>query len=395
MDFHNTIRAGLNALTATGDLRRIPSHNCGTLVNLSSNDYLGLASDESLSDEFLSSLPPSAFRFSSSSSRLLSGNCAEAEELEKTLATAYGGAVSRESGGAVSPKPPLASLVFGSGYHANAGIIPALAAADKSTEFFADKLSHASIIDGLRLSGAKFARYRHNNLDDLARLLAESNAKTKIIITESIFSMDGDVTDLRRFVALKRATPGTLIYLDEAHAVGVRGGGGLGLAEETGTLTDIDILVGTFGKALASTGAFAVCAPHIREWLVNKARTLIYTTALPPLNLRWTDFILGKLATPDFRARRERLRVISERVRATLAAAGHPCASASHIIPVMCGTSAAATAYSEHLASHGFRAPPIRPPTVPDGAARVRLSLNSALTDNECAKLERACDYRR
>ena len=367
-----TIRAGLDALAASGNLRRLRAPRKTHPVNLSSNDYLGIASDIALRVEFLSTLAPSDYRFSSSSSRLLSGNCEEAEELEATLAALYGAET---------------ALVFNSGYHANTGIIPALAAADGSVVFFADKLAHASIVDGLRLSGAKFVRYRHNDLGELDRLLGASSAKTKIIVTESIFSMDGDCADLRRLAELKRAYPGTMIYLDEAHAVGVRGDNGLGLAEETGSLPDIDILVGTFGKALASVGAFALCAPHIRDWLVNKMRTLIYTTALPPLNLRQAGFIVKKIVAPEFRARRERLRAISERLRAAVIASGRPCVSTSQIIPVVCGTGHAANDYAEHLSANGFFAPPIRPPTVPEGTSRVRISLNSGITDSEIATL--------
>ena len=377
----------MRGLESAGGLRRIPVAEFSRrhaladgheLLNLSSNDYLGIASDDALRAEFFAAatVAESPLRLTSSSSRLLSGNCHEADALENTLATLYGSE---------------AALVFGSGYHANAGILPALAAADKNAEFFADKLVHASIIDGLRLSGAKFVRFRHNDLDDLARLLAAARAKNpdapRIIVTESIFSMDGDCADLPRLAALKRADPCAMLYLDEAHAVGVRGANGLGLAEEAGVLADIDILIGTCGKALASTGAYAICGAVTREWLVNKMRTLIFTTAPAPINLAWTRFIIERLATPGFRAKRERLARRSEQIRAACAAAGRGTLSQSHIIPLMAGASAAATTLSAAFADSGFYALPVRPPTVPEGSARVRLSLNAAITDAECAAL--------
>ena len=180
------------------------------------------------------------------------------------------------------------ALLFNSGYHANTGILPAVS--DTRTLILADKLVHASLIDGIRLSSAKCIRYRHNDLAQLRRLLEENHGmyEKMIIVTESIFSMDGDEADLQALVRLKHDYSNLLLYVDEAHAFGARGEKGLGCAEEQNCINDIDFLVGTFGKAAASAGAYIVCRQTIREYLINKMRTFIFTTALPPVNIQWT-----------------------------------------------------------------------------------------------------------
>ena len=186
---------------------------------------------------------------------------------------------------------------------------------DAQTLILADKLVHASLIDGIRLSSARCIRYRHNDLPQLERLLKEHHASYRqiIVVTESIFSMDGDEADLAALVRLKRSYDNVLLYVDEAHAFGVRGKQGLGCAEESGTIADIDFLVGTFGKAAASAGAYLACRKVIREYLVNRMRTLIFTTALPPVNIAWTLFVVRKLA--GMGERREHLAHISRTLR--------------------------------------------------------------------------------
>ncbi len=204
------------------------------MLNLSSNDYLGLATDRTLREEFLKELTADSFLPTSSSSRLLTGNFTIYEELEQTIAELFG---------------TEAALVFNSGYHANTGILPAVS--DAQTLILADKLVHASLIDGIRLSTAKCIRYRHNDLKQLKRLLAENHAlyRQVIIVTESIFSMDGDIADLKELVRLKHMYENVLLYVDEAHAFGARGEQGLGCAEETGCIREIDFLVGTFWQS--------------------------------------------------------------------------------------------------------------------------------------------------
>ncbi|NPB09674.1 MAG: 8-amino-7-oxononanoate synthase, partial [Thermodesulfobacteria bacterium] len=231
------------------------------LLNLSSNDYLGLAQrmdPEEISREVGST--------GAGASRLLSGNHPLYQRLEEKLVALYG-------------RP---ALVFSSGYTANLAILSTLCGAKDVV--FADKLVHASLIDGLRLSGAAFHRYAHLDLDHLERLLARHRSRYKraLIVTESVFSMDGDVPDLARLVELKERYQ-ALLFVDEAHAVGVFGKEGLGIAEELSLIPQIDLLLATFGKALGSYGAFLVTHPEIRDYLVTKARPFIFTTGLPPL----------------------------------------------------------------------------------------------------------------
>lgn len=340
------------------------------MLNLSSNDYLGLASDPTLRKEFLATLPCEALPFSSSSSRLLTGNFTEYDQLEKQLAMLFG----TES-----------ALIFNSGYHANTGILPAVST--PATLILADKLIHASLIDGIRLSTARCIRYRHNDLVQLRRLVEENHTQYEqlIIVTESLFSMDGDAANLSELVALKRTYPNLLLYVDEAHAFGVRGNKGLGCAEEQGCIPDIDFLVGTFGKALASTGAYLVCREVIREYLINKMRTFIFTTALPPINIKWTSFILERL--PDLNDRRKHLQTISTRLKEAIVSLGNECPSVSQIVPMIVGASDQTVLKAEELQRKGFYALPVRPPTVPEGTSRIRFSLTANLTDDDIDQL--------
>lgn len=336
------------------------------LLNLSSNDYLGLASDRALRGEFFSTLTAGTWLASSSSSRLLTGNYTVYEELENLLAASYG----TES-----------SLVFNSGYHANVGILPAVS--DSKTLILADKLVHASLIDGIRLSAAQCIRFRHNGYEQLERLVEENHSRyeTIILVTESIFSMDGDEADLPRLVALKRRFPNLLLYVDEAHAFGVRGKKGLGCAEEANCIGEIDFLVGTFGKAAASTGAFVVCKQVVREYLINRMRTFIFTTALPPVLMEWTRFVISRL--PEFTVQRKNLVLHSRILREALIEKGFACPSTSHIIPLLTGDSTAAVHLAGEMQRKGFYVLPVRPPTVPEGTSRIRISLTADVRKEE------------
>lgn len=360
------------------NLRRLPQmiHNGRDVVvggqrmlNLSSNDYLGLAADRELREEFLQTLTPDNFLPTSSSSRLLTGNFSIYEELEAELAVLFG---------------TEAALVLNSGYHANMGILPAVS--NQHTLILADKLVHASIIDGIRLTTARCIRYRHNDLAQLERLLEQNHSYYQqiIVVTESIFSMDGDQADLQALVGLKRKYTNVLLYVDEAHAFGVRGKRGLGCAEEAGCIKDIDFLVGTFGKAAASAGAYIVCSRVIREYLVNRMRTLIFTTALPPINIAWTLFVVRKLA--GMHERREHLAKINRMLREALQAKGYQCPSTSHIVPMIIGSSEDTVLRAEALQRHGFYALPVRPPTVPEGTSRIRFSLTAEIKEQEIEK---------
>lgn len=340
------------------------------MLNLSSNDYLGLANDRKLRQEFRETLTTETFLPTSSSSRLLTGNFSIYDRLEQQLADDFG---------------TEAALTFNSGYHANTGILPAVS--NTHTLILADKLVHASLIDGIRLSAAKCIRYRHNEYNQLERLLQVNHSEYEriIVVTESIFSMDGDEADLRKLVRLKKQYPNVLLYVDEAHAFGVRGQRGLGCAEEQDCINDIDFLVGTFGKALASAGAYIVCRKVIREYLINKMRTFIFTTALPPVTVQWTSFMLERLA--GFRQRREALRFLSNQLREALKNKGYDCPSTSHIVPLITGESCVAIRKAEELQRKGFYALPVRPPTVPEGTSRIRFSLTAEIRESEMEKL--------
>ena len=342
-----------------------------TMLNLASNDYLGLAADLSLREEFLDTLKIERALFSSSSSRLLTGNFAEYEQFENSLSKTFG----------------RAALLFNSGYHMNIGILPALA--DSKTVILADKLVHASMIDGIRLSNAQYVRYRHNDLQHLEQLLQkyqqDEQVERIIVVTESIFSMDGDETDLAALAQLKQRFSKAMLYVDEAHAIGVRGGQGLGCAEQYGVLHQIDFLVGTFGKAIASIGGYIICDPIIRDYLINKMRPLIFSTALPPISMAWSDFIFNKVL--NMQQQRQHLAEISHFLQQAVIAKGFSSPSSSHIIPIIVGESNAAIEKARYVQQQGFYAMPVRPPTVPQNSSRLRISLTSMVQKAELEKL--------
>ena len=342
-----------------------------TMLNLASNDYLGLAADLNLREEFLDTLKIERALFSSSSSRLLTGNFAEYEQFENSLSIAFG----------------RAALLFNSGYHMNIGILPALC--DSKTVILADKLVHASMIDGIRLSNAQYVRYRHNDLQHLEQLLQkyhqDEQVERIIVVTESIFSMDGDETDLAALAQLKQRFAKTMLYVDEAHAIGVRGEQGLGCAEQYGVLDQIDFLVGTFGKSIASVGGYIICDSIIRDYLINKMRPLIFSTALPPISMAWSDFIFNKVLS--MQQQRQHLAEISQYLQQAVIAKGFSSPSSSHIIPVIVGESQAAIEKARYVQQQGFYAMPVRPPTVPQNSSRLRISLTSLVQKNELQQL--------
>lgn len=368
----------LSSLHAAGAFRTLPAPPERPMVNLSSNDYMGLGDNADLWHEFLGQYSPKTSSMSASSSRLLTGNHCEHAMLEQTLTDLYGG------------RP---ALVFNCGYHANTGILPALA--DRGDLVVADKLIHASLIDGMRLcaaAGARTARFNHNDMGHLRRLLeSHGGGRRTFVVVESIYSMDGDMAPLREIAELRRRF-GFLLYVDEAHGVGARGPGGAGVAAEMGLTGDVDILVGTCGKALASTGAWAVTTETVRQWLVNKCRTLIFTTALPPICAAWTDFAIRKLEGMD--AERRHLAELGRWLTRRLGQ-DETRGDATHIVPYMCGENAAALRLSQRLRDSGFLTMPIRHPTVPQGQARLRLSLKANMERETLEPLTVAIDQYR
>ncbi len=365
----NKIEKTLEELSASGNLRAIPGDTPAGLVDLSSNDYLGLAVRDDLRDAFLGECGGRLPLMTSSASRLLAGSQSSYDRFESLLRDLYG----------------APALTFNSGYHANTGLVSSLA--DRSTLVVADRLVHASIIDGIKLSGAPFVRFRHNDYDHLERILADKGRDYSdiLIIAESVYSMDGDRADIGRLVDIKRSTPGALLYIDEAHAVGVEGRHGLGMVEDAGLVGDVDVIVGTLGKALASVGAYAVVSPLIRRFVVNKARSLIFSTALPPANMLWSAFIMERV--PSMTAERDRLRSLGRRLAAILRLD-----RSSHIAPLVVGNPHDAVALSTRLADEGFKVLPIRVPTVPPGTDRLRFSLSAALDLHALDRLEKTLE---
>ena len=336
------------------------------MLNMSSNDYLGLASNENLRQSFLQQYGNNFPSFTSSSSRLLTGNFPVYTDLEQLIARRF----QRES-----------ALLFNSGYHSNLGILPALTTT--KSLILADKLVHASMIDGIRLSQCEFFRYRHNDYEHLKNLLEKNAGKfdRTFIVTESVFSMDGDVADLKHLVQLKKQFPNTYLYVDEAHAIGVYGKDGLGIAERTNVIADIDLLVGTFGKALASMGAYVVCDQILKECLINQMRPLIFSTALPPFNVAWTHFIFERL--PQFSKERTHLEQLSLFLRQEVEHRTQIMPSQTCIVPYILGENDATLAKAKALQEQGYYCLSIRPPTVPKGTSRIRLSLTADMTMDE------------
>ncbi|WP_394124706.1 8-amino-7-oxononanoate synthase [Psychrobacter nivimaris] len=365
------------------------------LLNIASNDYLGLGGDTELQAQFLAQVGQLSVthtpKMSATSSRLLTGNDIQLEALEEELQSWYQIAIEKQS-----LTDSKSVLVLNSGYHANLGILPALTTLPVKTLILADKLVHASIIDGLRLSQSKlvtYRRYRHNDYEHLAKCIeqADETVERIIIVTESIFSMDGDRADLPELVQLKSKDDRIELYVDEAHAVGVLGHTGLGLAEETHTLADIDYLVGTFGKAFASVGAYIMCDEIVKQWLINAMRPLIFSTALPPINHAWTRFILAKMPTlTDQRAHLAQLSTTLSRAidtRHRVSPTLQDIYYESPIVPYILGDNASTLAKAQQLQAAGFYALPIRPPTVPTNTARIRLVMNAKLTNEDCERL--------
>lgn len=329
-------------------------YNGRKLVNLSSNNYLGFADNKKITKEFLNEVGDK-YSFGSASARLLTGTLPVYKELEDLISQLF----RKEK-----------TLLFNSGYHANVGINSCIAG--KGDVIFSDKLNHASIIDGMRLSEGKFFRFPHKNMEALEKLLTRErkNFNNAIIVSESVFSMDGDIADIEKLVELKEKF-NCILVLDEAHAFGVFGQNGLGVTEKLGITDKVDLIVGTFGKAIGSMGAFATGSQTLVDYLTNKARSFIFSTALPPINIVFSKWIIeNKL--PQTLEKRQRMLSI-----------GQKAGSESHIIPVIIGGNKETVDTCEILFHNGFFTLPIRPPTVPEGTSRLRLSLTTDITEKE------------
>lgn len=329
------------------------------LLNLSSNNYLNFADNKKITQEFLD-FAGNKYSFGSASARLLTGTLPVYKELEELLSNLYN---------------KDATLLYNSGYHANVGISSAIN--QKGDVIFSDKLNHASIIDGMRLSDGKFFRFPHNNMEALEKLLERErkNYKNAFIITESVFSMDGDIEDLKRIIKLKKKY-NCIMIIDEAHAFGVFGEKGLGVAEELGIIDDVDLIVGTFGKSVGSMGAFVTGSKTMINFLINKSRSFIFSTALPPINIAFTKWIIEN-KFPKTKVKRKNMLSIAKKF-----------GSDSHIIPVVIGENKDTVDLCEVLFHNGYFTLPIRPPTVPAGTSRLRLSLTADIQEKDLTVLK-------
>jgi 8-amino-7-oxononanoate synthase len=340
-----------------------------SVLLLCSNDYLGLAAHPAVRD----AAADAAQRWGAGAgaSRLVSGNMAPHQRLEQQLAAFKGS---------------QACVLFGSGYLANTGVIAALAGRD--CVVCSDARNHASIIDGCRYARAETIVYRHADLDGLAHALRRADRRRAVIVTDAVFSMDGDVAPLEGILELARRHRARIV-VDEAHATGVVGRGGRGLVAQLGLEREIDVVIGTLGKALGSYGAFACCDATLASFLVNRARTLIFSTALPPPSLgaalealrilREDTTLVARLHT-NARALRDELRANGLAVEP----------GTMPIIPLIIGAPSAAMTLCERALERGIFAQAIRPPTVPDGTARLRLVATAAHDEAELRAAARA-----
>jgi 8-amino-7-oxononanoate synthase len=359
----------LREIEARGQLRtlEIPAG-----INFCSNDYLGLAANPALRIVVMNAISR-AKRVGSTGSRLLAGNAREWEELEREFAD-----FARTE----------AALYFTSGYAANVGLLGAILG--RGDIIFSDAANHASLIDGARISGAEKVVFRHCDLAALELALHDrvSQPGRKLVVTESVFSMDGDLAPLREMTTLAKRY-GAEMVVDEAHATGVFGAEGRGRVDELGLVDEIFAVVHMCGKALASAGAFVCGGATLKKYLINRARTFLFNTALPPYFAEQIRAALALARGAD--AERARLHAMSARLREDLHAGGWDVGKgASQIVPVLLGENDVAIRIAEELTREGFAVRAIRPPTVTEGTARLRLSLNCSLQDNEIARLVQA-----
>jgi 8-amino-7-oxononanoate synthase len=345
-------------------------------INFSSNDYLGLANDPQLREA--ATVAINEFGVGAGASRLISGNLSPHLRLESALAKWKG---------------TEAALCFSSGYAAALGTIPALVT--KNDVVLLDKLCHASLIDAAKLSGAILRVFPHNHVGKLESHLEwarrEHLGKRVLIMTESVFSMDGDRAPLRELVELKKRL-GALLMLDEAHAVGVIGSNGRGLAAAENLNDDVDVQMGTLSKALGASGGYICGSRTVIEWLINRARSLIYSTAPPPAVVAAALAAVDFLSSPEGEQRRlllwERIRLMQDLLPRSELAKEHSAAS-SAIFPWIVGDEKAALHLAGALQSEGFLVPAIRYPTVAKGAARLRITVSAG---HEAAQIRALCE---
>ncbi|MGE0156134.1 MAG: 8-amino-7-oxononanoate synthase [Geobacter sp.] len=352
----------LRQLAGVGPRVVVEGHDC---LLLCSNNYLGLADRLGLKQ----AAAEAAFRFGTSSgaSRLVSGSLALHDELEAAVAAWKG---------------TETALVFNSGYAANTGIIAALAG--RGDVIFSDRLNHASIIDGALLSGARLVRYAHNDTADLARLLAQHQSKgLRLIVSDGVFSMDGDLAPLRELAALAREH-NALLMVDDAHGGGVLGPEGRGSAALAGVQDGIHLQMGTFGKALGSFGAYVACSSLMRDYLINRSRSLIFSTSLPAAVLAASRAAIDLVRSGEGDRLRQQLEDNVTLFRSLLQQAGFRVPDGSTpIVPILVGDPVTTMRFSSRLLEQGLFVQGIRPPTVPHGTSRLRCTIMASHSQDE------------
>jgi 8-amino-7-oxononanoate synthase len=369
MDFADAVER----LRAAGLMRRLvpvdgpqgPEVTYGgrAVVNLASNNYLGLASHPKVVSAAAGALARDGL--GAGAARLVSGNHRVFEELENQLAELKGAE---------------AALLFGSGYQANLGLLQALA---PEGVVLCDRLDHASILDGARLAGASLKTYPHRDTAALEKLLVRYGDRPTVIATDGVFSMDGDLAPLPEIARLARAH-GALLLVDDAHGTGVLGDGAGSVRHFGLTAAQVPVQMGTLGKALGTYGAFVAGSRDLIEFLVNRARSFIYTTAPPPAIAAATLAALGIVRGPEGKALRTRLAENRARLAAGLMAQGHAVPDdPTPILPVIVGDAERAVRLSQGLLERGILAPAIRPPTVPEGTSRLRLTVMATHTPDQ------------
>lgn len=339
------------------------------VLNFSSNDYLGLSRHPMLVERAREWA--ALYGAGSGASRLVTGHLAAIEALEAKIARAKG-----------TP----AALVFASGWQCNASVLPALLDRElweTAPSLFTDRLNHASLHHGAQAAGARQIRFRHNDMGHLAELLAKHPAP-RLIVTESVFSMDGDAAPMAELARLA-AEHDALLHVDEAHATGVLGETGFGLSCGLG----VDVAMGTFSKGLGGFGAYVACSAAMRDWLVNRASGFIYATALPPAVLGAMDAALDLV--PTLEGERRRLQAMAQAFRDRMNAAGLDTGlSSTQIVPVILGAEQRTLAVARLLEERGFLGVAIRPPTVPAGTSRIRFTLSAAHAEEDVERLAEA-----
>lgn len=338
------------------------------MLNLSSNDYLNISTNSDLKSEFIEKYKTSPeFIFSSASARLLTGSSTCYNNLEQKISALF----NKES-----------ALIFNTGYQCNEGVVSSLFS--KGDVIFSDKLNHASIVSGLKLSPAEHFRYKHLDYDNLEFLLKtkRNNYKNAIIISESVFSMDGDIADIKKLTELKKKY-NCLLMLDEAHAFGVFGDNLAGVAQEKNLANDVDIFTVTLGKSLGSMGALCVSSDTVINYLINYARSFIFSTAIPSVNILWSNFLLNE-KFDYLKNQKEKLTSLYKNVHSI-----YPSVSNSHIIPYIIGDSEKTKDKATELQNKGYYVLPINPPTVPKGTSRLRISLTADIEFDEIKEVFR------